>query len=94
VAGITVDGVAAGVLRSEKGKKGPFHQHDDGFAWVRSRGNPHGDLSGVSAAASQPLSDAKTVKMGRLPHNPGLKQVEDERLIRDLVPGPSGRRLR
>jgi hypothetical protein len=33
-----VDGVAEGVVPSELGQKGPFHQCDDGFACVQRRG--------------------------------------------------------
>jgi hypothetical protein len=40
----TVDGVTVGEVRSETGQKGLFHQHDDGFACIRSRGTSHGDL--------------------------------------------------
>jgi len=66
-----VDAAAEGVLRSKKGKKGHFHRHDDGFASVRSRGTPHGDLLGVSGTTSLPLKGPKTVKMARPPHNSG-----------------------
>jgi hypothetical protein len=59
-----VDGPAEGEVRSEKGKKGHFHQHDDGFVSVRSSGIPHGDLSGVSGMTSVPLKGPKTVKNG------------------------------
>jgi len=35
-----------GTLRNRQ--KGLFFQHDDGFAWVRSRGTPHSDHCGVT----------------------------------------------
>jgi hypothetical protein len=38
----------------KKGKKGCFHQHDDGFASVRSPGAPHGDLLGVRQSVPPP----------------------------------------
>ena len=66
--GRIVDAAAEGVVRS---KKGHFHEHDDGFASVRSRGTPHGDLLGVSGTTSMPLKGPKTVKMARPPHNSG-----------------------
>ena len=67
-----VDGVTAGEVRSEPGKKGLSWQHDDGFAWVRSRGTPRGDLLAVSRATCAPLKGSKTVKMARPRHNSGL----------------------
>ncbi len=66
-----VDGGAEGEVRSETGKKGLFHQRDDGFACVRSRATPHGYLFGVSGATSLPLKGAETIKMARPRHNPG-----------------------
>ena len=69
-----VDGVAEGVIRSETEKKGLFHQHDDGLAWVRSRDTRRGNLIGVSGATSLTLKGAKTVKMARPRHNSGLNQ--------------------
>ena len=67
----TVDGVTEGELRSEKGEKEHFHQRDDGFACVRSRGSPHKDLSGVSGTSCAPLGGPRTLKMARPPHNSG-----------------------
>jgi len=37
-----VDGVAEGEVLLERGAKEPFHQLDDGFAWVRSHGRHTG----------------------------------------------------
>ena len=47
-------------------------QHDDGLACVSSRRTPCRDLLGVAGAIFRPLSEAKTVKMARPPHNLGL----------------------
>jgi hypothetical protein len=44
---------------AEAGKKGAFHQHEDGFACVGSRATPHADLFGVSGAAFQPPKAAR-----------------------------------
>ncbi len=65
----TVDRVTEGEVRSRKGKEGPCHQREDGFASVKSRGTPHGDLIGVSGTTSLPLKGSKTVKIARPPHN-------------------------
>lgn len=50
--GKKVDGLTEGELLPEI--KQHFHQQDDGFAPVRSRGTPHGDLAGVSRMTSPP----------------------------------------
>jgi hypothetical protein len=73
-----VDGAAKVELRSQTGKKGLFHQRDNGFARVRSLGTPHRDLFGVSGATYLPIKGAKTVKIVRPPqnvvwHNCGLR---------------------
>ncbi len=44
--GEMVDGVAEGEVRSATGEKGLLHQHDDGFACVRSSGTPQRHLIG------------------------------------------------
>ena len=67
----TVDGVTEGQVRSEKGEKGNFHQRDDGFAFVRLRATPYGDLLGVSGTTSLPLKGPETVKMATPPHSSG-----------------------
>jgi hypothetical protein len=67
----TVDGVTEGEVRSETGKKGLFHQHDDGFASFRSRGRLYAHLFGVSGAIPLPLKGAKRFKMAGPPHNSG-----------------------
>jgi len=64
-----VDAADEGVVRSKREKKGHFHQHDDRFASVRSRGTPHGDLLGVSGTTCLPLKGPKTVKIARPKHN-------------------------
>ena len=51
-----------GELRSRRGKIGFLHQHDDGFAYVRKRERPHGDLLGVSGATSLPPRVTKRSK--------------------------------
>lgn len=65
----TVDGVTQGEVRSETGKKGLSWQHDDGFAWVRSRGTLQRDLLGVGGTTILSLKGAKTVEMARPRHN-------------------------
>ena len=64
-----VDAAAEGVVSSERGKKGHFHQHDDGFASFRSRGTLRALLFRVSAGIPPPLTGAKRFKMVRPPHN-------------------------
>jgi hypothetical protein len=66
-----VDAAAEGVVTSRREEKGLFHQHGDGFASVRSRGTPHGDLLGVSGTTSLPLKGPKTVKIARPQQNSG-----------------------
>jgi hypothetical protein len=73
--GKMLDGVAEGEVRSETGQNGPLHQRDDGFACVRLRGKPHGDLFGVSGPIALPLKGAKKVKMARPPHNSSVNPV-------------------
>ena len=64
-----IDAAAEGVVRLKRGKRGRFHQHDERFASVRSRGTPHGDLLGVSGTTSLPLKGPKTVKIARPQQN-------------------------
>jgi len=45
--GKPIDGRVQDEVRSEIGQQGLFYQRHDGLAWVRSRGTPHGDFSGL-----------------------------------------------
>ena len=62
---------ACGELESTPGKNRLFHQRDDGFAYVRTRGTPQRHPIGVSRAIPQPLRGTRRFKMGRPPHNSG-----------------------
>lgn len=70
--GKPVDRVPEGRVRSETGKKTLFCQHDDGFAWVGSRGTLQRDLLGFRGTTCAPLKGPKTVKMARPPYNFGI----------------------
>ncbi len=59
------------MVRSKTGKIRLCQQPDDGFACDRASGTPCGDLFEVSGAIFRPLSEAKTLKMARPPHNSG-----------------------
>jgi len=71
VVGKILDGVTEGEVRSETGGKGPFHQRDHSFACVRLSGTPDGDPFEVTGANLRRLSQVKTLKMARPPHNSG-----------------------
>ncbi len=82
-----IDGVTEGEVRSETGNKGSSYQRHDGFAWVRSRGTPHGNVSGVSGATLLPLKGAKRVKMARPPHNSSFGSLSGEAPFMDRWKG-------
>ncbi len=68
---ILIDLEAYGEVRSKTRKIRFCQQHDYGFACVRSRRTPCGDLFGVIGAIFRPLSEAQPLKMARPPHNSG-----------------------
>jgi hypothetical protein len=78
---ILVDGVSRGEVCTKSEQEMLFHQHDAGFACVRSCGFPYGDLFEASGIIPRPLKGSKTLKMARPPHNSGSevhqKNVED-----------------
>jgi hypothetical protein len=61
---ILVDGATGGEVGSETSPKGPFHQQDDGFAWIWSCGTPHRDHSGVRGVLSA-LKGQKNAQNGK-----------------------------
>ena len=82
---ILIDGGAHGEVRSKTGIIALFQQRNDGFAYVRSRGTPRGHPIRVSRAVPQPLTGAKRFKMGRPPHNSGLRTNLSERNVRAVA---------
>jgi hypothetical protein len=68
---ISVDGVTEDEVRSEPGKEVLSCQHNDGFAWVRSRGTRHREHCEVIRWTYLSPKGSRTAKMARPPHNSG-----------------------
>jgi len=74
-----VDGMAEGLVHSGTVKNWPFHQLDDDFAYMRWRGTPTGCFSGSASNPSPLLTDAKTGRTARPPHNDDkIKLIEEK----------------